>query len=81
VIYASTKLTHGELNHRLIEEYDDDFRLRSRDQWHELFIKMNQYVIVFGDSYAECWQRLQQVWSPAEPEQPAIENRKEIEGA
>lgn len=64
VIYASTHLGAGELRKRVDETYYDDFRLASRWVTHELLVTMNDYVLVFGDSYGDCWQKLVQFWSP-----------------
>lgn len=70
VVYASTDLSEGELRRQVAVEYDNFDRVQSKESWTEVFIRMNQFVIVFGGSYAECWRTLADVWSPEGPPTP-----------
>lgn len=82
VIYASQDLSYGELSSKTVGEFDElTWMPRTRPVTeHKLSVTMKRYYEIYGDSYAECWQKLFHVWSPAEPERREIsQRRREIE--
>jgi hypothetical protein len=68
-LYASRTLTRAELEARAEEDNWDIFLNRRilPPVEYELHATFDDFVVIFGDTWADCFNNLQNHWSPPSP--------------
>ena len=83
VLLASTTLSHIQLD-EILDTRLLNLSLKSISYpRYDIFLtaKVKDYVVVYGETYAEAWQTLLSDWNPEKPHHiKAIENNKEMRG-